>query len=152
MYDIVEQKGFTLIEIMVAVVIVAILASFAYPSYLESVRKAKRAEARAALMQLMQQQERYYSQNNRYIAFSSESAGENEKKFSWYSGSTPSTSAYEIEGRACENGIIENCVALTARPGTAKVDRNYSDTRCGELTLTSTGAKSATGSAADCWR
>jgi type IV pilus assembly protein PilE len=81
MYDIVEQKGFTLIEIMVAVVIVAILASFAYPSYLESVRKAKRAEARAALMQLMQQQERYYSQNNRYIAFSSESAGENGKSF-----------------------------------------------------------------------
>lgn len=49
-----SQPGFTLIEIMVVAVIVAILATIAYPSYQSSIRKAKRSEGHAALMQLMQ--------------------------------------------------------------------------------------------------
>src|SRR4051812_18901770 len=81
-----HQPGFTLIEVMITVAIVSILASIAYPSYQESVRKAKRTEGRAALMQLLQQEERYYSQHNSYIAFSSSSSDADAKKFKWFSG------------------------------------------------------------------
>ena len=65
------MRGFTLIDVMVAVVIVGILAAIAYPSYQHAVRKTRRAEARAALMQIMQQEERYYSHATTYIAFAS---------------------------------------------------------------------------------
>ena len=65
------MRGFTLIELMITVAIVGILASIAYPSYIESVRKGRRAEARAALTELMQQQERFMTQNNTYRAFAS---------------------------------------------------------------------------------
>jgi type IV pilus assembly protein PilE len=144
--------GFTLIELMVVLVVVSILITAAYPSYHESVRKAKRAEGRAALMRLMQQQERYFTQNNGYVAFSSDSTDENAKKFIWYSGASAASSAYEVSAVACANERIENCVVLIARPGTEKVDANYKDPACGDLILASSGMQTASGRARNCWR
>jgi type IV pilus assembly protein PilE len=146
------DRGFTLVELMTVAAIVTILAAVAYPSYQESVRKTKRAEGRAALMQLMQQQERYYSQNNKYVAFSSASADQNARKFNWYSGGSAAKSAYEIEASSCPSDVIENCVLLTARPGTDKVDSGYKDAKCGNLMLSSTGKKTSSGGAVDCWQ
>lgn len=142
--------GFTFIETLFVLVIFAVLAGMAYPSYVESVRKSKRVEGRAALLLLMQQQERYYSQHNAYIAFSADSTGEEEKKFKWFSGGSAKNSAYEMKAVACENDIIQNCVRLIAIPGTGKVDAGFTDPTCGEMTLTSTGIKSAR--QADCWK
>ena len=59
-------QGFTLIEVMIVVAIVAILAAIAYPSYTESLRKSKRAEARAQLLETVQYMQRFYSQNDRF--------------------------------------------------------------------------------------
>lgn len=145
----VKVRGFTLIELMIALAVAAILATIAYPTYQEAVRKGKRAEGRAALMELMQQQERYYSLTNSYIAFSSTSTEEDAKKFKWFSGGNASSSAYEISASPCEGETIENCVQLTATPGSPKVDKNFTDTLCGKLTFTSTGVKGADDS--HCW-
>lgn len=146
-----RMQAFTLIEVLTVMAIVAVLASIAYPSYQESVRKTRRAEARAMMMQLMQQQERFYSQNTRYVAFSSQSSTVEGKKFKWYSGDSAASSAYEISGAACDGDTIENCVLLTAKPGTSKVNKSHKDPACGNLMLTSTGVKSASGNAARCW-
>jgi type IV pilus assembly protein PilE len=59
-------RGVTLIELMIVVVIVSILAAIAYPSYRQYVQKAKRTEAKAALLQIATNQERHYLNNNRY--------------------------------------------------------------------------------------
>jgi len=142
--------GFTLIQVIVALAVIAILAGIAFPSYKEAVRKGKRAEGRAALYQLMLQQERFYSQRNRYIAFSSGASDEDGKRFKWYSGNSPGTSAYEIRGEACANDSIDNCVRLVATPGSAQVDASFRDPLCGVLSLTSTGQKDA--NAPECWR
>lgn len=144
------NKGFTLIQVIVALAIVSILAGVAYPSYQESVRKGKRTEGRAALYELLQQEERFYSRYNSYIGFSSESTDEEEKNFKWYSGDTPKKSAYEIKAEPCKNDTIQNCVVLTATPGTGKVDSNYRDPICGVLTLSSAGEKTA--DSPECWR
>lgn len=143
-----RQPGFTLIELMVVVAVVAILASIAYPSYQESVRRARRAEARAALLEIMQQQERYYSQRNTYVAFSSSSTDAEARRFKWFSGDDPARSAYEISGEACGAGLQE-CLLLSAEPGTTAVDSGYTDETCGTLTLSSTGEKGAEDDA--CW-
>src|SRR6476661_2966692 len=144
--------GFTLIEVMVVVAILGILAGIAYPSYQEAVRKAKRAEGRAALMQLMKQQERYYSKNNGYIEFSSAAGNANQKLFKWFSGDSAAASAYEIDAVACDGETIRDCVLLTATPGTSKVNASFTDPACGKLMLTSTGVKSASGTSKDCWK
>jgi type IV pilus assembly protein PilE len=61
-----KNAGFTLIELMVAVVIIAILASVAYPAYQDSVRKGRRVDAKVALMEAAQIMERYFTENMTY--------------------------------------------------------------------------------------
>lgn len=63
-----QSRGFTLIELMITVVIVGILAVVAVPSYLDQVRKGRRADAFDAMVLVQQQQERFRSQNTRYAA------------------------------------------------------------------------------------
>jgi type IV pilus assembly protein PilE len=58
--------GFTLIELVVAMVIVAILASIAIPSYSSYVRKARRVDAKTAVLDAASLEERYYSTNYSY--------------------------------------------------------------------------------------
>jgi len=60
------MQGVTLIELMVVIVIISILAAVSYPSYREFVARAKRNEARAALLQIATNQERFYLQNNTF--------------------------------------------------------------------------------------
>lgn len=144
----VVQRGFALIELMVALAIMAILASVAYPSYQESIRKARRVEGRAALLQLMQQEERIYSLQNIYVAFSASSP--NKEEFKWFSGDAPENSAYEIRAQACDGESIINCVRLFATPGTSKVDGHFQDSLCGELSISSTGEKVP--NTVGCWR
>ena len=148
--DITCQAGLTLIELMTVLVIMAILAGIAQVSYREFIIRAKRTEGKAALMRLLQQQERYYSLHNSYIAFSSDSTDEDEKMFKWYSGESASSSAYEIKGEACPGDLVTNCLRLTAKPGTPKVDVNFKDPHCGKLIVTSMGTKDAEND--DCWK
>jgi len=61
-----NSKGFTLIEVMIVVAIVGILAAIAYPSYVENIRKTRRAEAAAVVMEAVQVVERNFSQNGAY--------------------------------------------------------------------------------------
>ena len=55
-----------MIELMIALVIIGILASIAYPSYVNRTREARRADAQGALVELSQYMERFYTLNNRY--------------------------------------------------------------------------------------
>ena len=55
-----------MIELMIVVVVLSILIVIAYPSYRQYVAKAKRNEAKAALLQIATRQESFYLQNNTY--------------------------------------------------------------------------------------
>jgi type IV pilus assembly protein PilE len=59
-------RGFTLIELMIAVVIIAVLAAVAFPQYLGAVRKTRRSEAVNALSSVQQAQERWRANNTQY--------------------------------------------------------------------------------------
>ena len=62
------QGGFTLLELMIVVVVLGILAAIALPSYREYVRRANRAEARAALQAASQWMERAFTARGTYPA------------------------------------------------------------------------------------
>lgn len=61
-----RTRGFTLIELMIAVAVIGLLVAVAYPSYQEHVRKANRAEAQAFLMDVAQRQQQYLLDSRRY--------------------------------------------------------------------------------------
>lgn len=130
-----SMKGFTLVELMVVVVIVGILASIAYPSYVESVRRGRRAEARAALLELLQQQERFMTQNNTYRTFA---AGARDVPFITFSGERGSPT-YNLSAEQCRADIgVNACIRLVATPV-------QKDPRAGQLRLSSTGIRDCVG-------
>lgn len=155
-----KARGFTLIELMITVAIVGLLAAIAYPAYTDSVLKGRRAEGRTALMEMMQQQERYMTQTGSYMTFSAGATGANgttrggtnvQIPFKTTSGDTVASAAYQLSASACPTGSgsgtmqLNECVLLTATP-------NRSDPAFGNLTLMSSGAKSCSTSNAKCWR
>lgn len=142
------SAGGTLLGMMVALVIVSILAAVAMPVWSEAVIRMRRSEAQATLQELMEQQERHFTRFNSYAAFSSNSASD----FRWWSGRNAHSSAYELEGKACDGQQIRDCIQLVATPGTHNVDGSFRDPQCERLILTSSGLHLATGPSRNCWR
>lgn len=141
-----RHRGFTLLELMAALAIVILLASLSWSSYQHYVNRARRAEGRAAVLQVLLQQERHFAYQHRYQAFQ---PGPGESGFKWYSGGTPATSAYALSAQACAGEDLASCVQVSATPGDAHVDAAYRDTQCGVLRADSRGTRSADGN--DCW-
>ncbi len=124
-----NHNGFTLVELLIVVAIVAILASIAIPSYQSHMQKTRRAEGQAALLEALNTQERYYTLNNTYVT---------DLTTLGYSASPAPTenNYYTISAAACGSGIA-SCVTLTATAGTAQAAD-------GNLTLNSLGVKTPT--------
>lgn len=136
------QSGFTLIELMIVVVVVAVLSSLAYPSYQEFVAKAKRTEGKAALLDAAQALERHFTNYNTYPS-SLSTAG-----VRTYSGDSAAKAAYTIAIAAGASGSLASSFTLTATPANGHVDA-----KCGNLSLNQLGVKGETGTltAAECW-
>jgi type IV pilus assembly protein PilE len=63
------RQGFTLIELMITVAIVAILAAVALPSYTQYVQRGKIAEATSSLSELRLRAEKFFADNRTYVGF-----------------------------------------------------------------------------------
>ena len=64
-----HQQGFTLIELLIVVLIAAILATIAYPSYQNYIRQTRLASVRTQMLHNAQQLERYYTQKSTFVGF-----------------------------------------------------------------------------------
>lgn len=147
------QSGFTLVELMIVVAIVGILASIAVPSYQESVRKSRRADAKGALMGLANAMERHFTETNSYCdaggAGGGDSCGLADSDFGKPSVYTPSGETATYYDFTINDDITASTYTLSATPVGAQAGD-----KCGTLTLTNTGLKDVVGAEltkADCW-
>lgn len=143
--------GHTLAELVIVMLIVLILTALAYPAYSNWVIKSRRVEGQVALLQTLQQQERYYTLHNTYIAFDASASDPDARKFKWWSGRAASNSAYELSARQCPGVSLQRCIELHAEPGTARVNPAFRDEGCATLVLYSSGEYHATGPERGCW-
>lgn len=138
-----QSRGFTLIELMIAVAVVGILAAIAYPSYLEQVRQSRRADATAVLVEAAQFMERFYTLNNRY-----DETRDGDVELPANLQRAPKEGA-NIYYEVTLSSVEQNSFTLLATPVNAQAGD-----ACGNLTLTNTGARAKTGTLAleRCWR
>ena len=139
------SKGFTLIELVVAILIVGILAAVAVSSYQDYILRAQRADAKSVLYEVVGWMERNYT----------------------------ATGAYNINPAGAAIGAGSSPITQSPRTGTARYNISFAaaptatafvvqavpvpvtaDAECGTLTLNQQGTQteSGTGSLADCWQ
>lgn len=138
-----KQQGFTLVEVLIAMTILAILTAIAFPAYLENVRKGKRMEGQSMLLEAASKQQRFFSDNLAYAP-------------------DMGTLGYGLAGNNAvltETGAYSVSVSAIAADNssytlTATGLNDQANDGCGNLSLTSTGVKGETGTLTvqDCWR
>jgi type IV pilus assembly protein PilE len=124
-----RQRGFTLIEMMIAMVVIAILAAIAFPSFQDQLRKSRRADGFAALALLQQAQERWRANNPTYTDTLSDlgitSATSNDGYYTIAITGTPTATSYTATATAVTGESQANdsgCTTLTVTVTTGNAD------------------------------
>lgn len=146
------QHGFTLIELMIVIAVVAILAAIGYPSYQEQVAKGRRADVQRALMEAEQYMRRYFNARDTFEGVSLPAA----LAASPRAGSgAASYNIVLIEN----NAVVATTTALSASTYTLRAVRTgvMLNDKCGDLMVTNTGVKTMTNytaglTLADCFK
>lgn len=130
--------GFTLIELLVVVTLIGVLAAIAIPSYQEYGRKARRADAKRALMALQLQQEKWRASNIGYA----QTLGPPLSFLNW------TTTSVDGHYRLAITRAIATAYNMTATP-----QGKQAGDRCGTFAINQSGNNTDTGYAsADCWK
>ncbi len=127
-----KNAGFTVIELMIVLVIVAILVSLAYPSYVQYVRKSKRGEAQQLLMNWSINQEIWRSNNTQYATTAQLQVPINDN-YDFDLTAAPTATTYSLQADAQDDQVND-------------VSRNGDS--CATLTLNQSGVK---GDEPACW-
>ena len=150
------QQGFTLMELIVAMVIVGMLAAIAIPSYSAYVLKSHRTEAKSALLDAASLEERFFSTSNSY--------SRNPSDLGYGAVPIPfpvGAGYYNITNIAVVPAVAPGPLTPSGTPATftitaSAVGQQTNDTACATFSINSAGQQTATGldpnASVDCWQ
>jgi type IV pilus assembly protein PilE len=145
-----KNRGFSLIEVMIVVLIIGVISAIAYPVYQQYVLRSYRAEAKRSLQEAAQWMERNYSLTQTYLLQANgttlDAAALTAQPFAKVpAGATGGALRYNISFSA---GPAANTFTLQAVPA-----NNQAVDKCGTFSLTSTQQRNATGpeGTVSCW-
>jgi type IV pilus assembly protein PilE len=140
-----RASGFTLIELMIVLAIVAIIIAIALPGYQEQIRKTKRSIARGELLEVLGRQEQYFVNNKTYADLLTK-LGYSEAVSNTYSVDDDTNSG------ATGSGIYNiKLTFVNATQFDLEATPTGRDPRCGKLTIDEKGVKGSATSNNDCW-
>jgi type IV pilus assembly protein PilE len=143
-----HARGVTLIELLITVVIVAILASIAIPSYSSYVLRSHRTEAKTALLDMAAMEERFYSTQNQYSVLPTQ--------LGYAGGAFP----INVGNNYYQINVINVALPTPTTPATytlvaTPINMQVGDTACTSFSVDQSGTQIATGSptaTVDCWK
>ncbi len=144
----VRQKGVTLVEMMVVMVILGIIAAYAYPSYEQFIVRAQRNAGTSMLLQIATRQQQFFMNNKQYSAT--------------LAGLGFAADPFMItdDGSFCAAGDADRVYSLSltnitattyTATATPQLRQAVKDTACANLTLTHTGLKGNSAGGTKCW-
>ncbi len=145
-----QQRGITLIELMIVIVILAVVASFAYPSYMNYVVDTKRTAATSILLQVADRQQQFFMDNKRFTNDLT-NLGFTANPLVIADDGRPMASAASVDSTysVALSNVTATTYTVTAAPLNGQASR---DTKCGSLTLNQTLVKGSSGGDGDCWK
>ncbi len=137
-----KQMGFSLIEVMIAMAVIAILSSIALPAYQDQIRTSKRTEAQNLLLEAASKQQRFFSDN---MSFGMD-MGDLGYGAANNNAEATESAAYTVSVNPAVDG---SSYTLLATPTASQANDG-----CGNLGISNTGVKSETGtrSLKECWK
>lgn len=148
-----RQQGVTLLELVIAMVIVSIIAAVAVPSYTSYIQRSRRSEAKSALLNMASLEERYFSTTNTYSQTPSDLG---------YGGALPVTLGsgyYQVTAINVTAAVPPANAASVGTPASFTItatpfpgSTQAADTACTSFTISSTGQQTSTGTLATCWQ
>lgn len=138
-----KTQGFTLIEVMIVVVIVAILAAVAIPSYQSHIMRTNRSDAREMLLQIAAAQEKHFFQNNSYGSLQDLGLTTlaDPMKVATTGGHYEIT--YFPTPNGCVNDAAVNCTGYNLQATPRATSPQADDSQCSQISISHTGRKAA---------